>query len=202
MNYHCKTHGGWNPSIASGCPDCIVDARKRIAQLERHRALLRDAVVKFRGESTRHEMLRILDRSKNSFGDHVRKADAARSTNPLDYCTSCRLVSPTSETDPRSSVQLCIRHAAMSRVIKRMKADQSAIKEVYDRVYDERQKLQSEVSDFLQRAFAIKNSESVDAGLRQCVLDFSHNINNLLPLPEGSAVLQVLMKAAEDADRH
>lgn len=39
MIYHCKTHGDWDANKASGCPDCVSDARYKIAQL--HQAIAR-----------------------------------------------------------------------------------------------------------------------------------------------------------------
>ena len=33
--YHCATHGWWSARKKSGCPDCVVVMRKRIAELER-----------------------------------------------------------------------------------------------------------------------------------------------------------------------
>lgn len=39
MKYHCHLHGLWDASRESGCPICVVEARKRIRELES--ALLR-----------------------------------------------------------------------------------------------------------------------------------------------------------------
>ena len=39
IKYHCHLHGLWDASLESGCPICVVEARKRIRELES--ALLR-----------------------------------------------------------------------------------------------------------------------------------------------------------------
>lgn len=39
--YHCHLHGWWSAVKESGCPSCVVEARKSIAELTRHRDELR-----------------------------------------------------------------------------------------------------------------------------------------------------------------
>jgi len=44
MLYECNTHGIWNADYASGCPDCMGEARKRIAEADARIAVLENAL--------------------------------------------------------------------------------------------------------------------------------------------------------------
>ena len=52
MQYHCTIHGEWDANRASGCPDCMAEARRYIAQLNAASAgardMLREAAKQFR----------------------------------------------------------------------------------------------------------------------------------------------------------
>lgn len=34
-DFHCATHGWWNPKREAGCPDCMTEARRKVRTLER-----------------------------------------------------------------------------------------------------------------------------------------------------------------------
>ena len=46
--YHCAEHGWWDAKRESGCPSCVVDARRKIALLERRCAELEKDATTFR----------------------------------------------------------------------------------------------------------------------------------------------------------
>ena len=46
--YHCDEHGWWDAKRESGCPSCVVDARLKIALLERRCAKLEKDAARYK----------------------------------------------------------------------------------------------------------------------------------------------------------